>query len=675
MPDTIDTTLANPSVRERSPRKMHVLFPGAQGALDLWLAGESTPDPVDHFERLLPRERVGDLDEDQAFMTALALSPTCRVGEQVPHAALEFIANYDAAHPECGLAARFESRAEGDVLNFIQARAEMRKTLRYLWSTFDGWDAAPAGPRGIEDYYYDLQGEKFWYPPHMLSYSTSSINGAVGYDYWPVEQRMNASTTKMEEVRVPPSRWLKDTGNGQTVDCVAWMPGEPPLVRNTLIDETGKRRVIGRITLNTWRPGPEVQADAPPADGWLILLERMFPDYKQREEFLNRCAYIVQNPGKIVNGFMGLIGPQGVGKDAVLFPLNYALGWHNVRNVTPDDVVSTFNPWLRSQLVILNELRLDPRDGGGHELYSKMKSYFTTPPDIVMINDKNEKLRAHLKTASCIATSNDLASLPLPPGERRAFLPEIRLKENWHIEANMPDFFKNYWHWMTVERGEAAVHKYLAARDISSYDPKALPPMTRTKRQVQEVAKGGDHAIARAIEKLGRPEVFFEIELHDIAKRDCELGVFVDHDLQVALRPKNRVQLIESAGYLRFPNPDGKDWESRPTKPAVGDTSKQVWRKRSSAAYVRREVWDDVEESVVVRHLHHRLRRLALEDPRITRRAASDEKWIDPSNGKELEPLPPMLTEAETAYGMSETVEAEPELNLPGGGTRARVGA
>ena len=61
-------------------------------------------------------------------------------------------------------------------------------------------------------------------------------------------------------------------------------------------------------------------------------------------------------------------------------------------------------------------------------------------------------------------------------------------------------------------------------------------------------------------------------------------------------------------------------------------------------------------------------------DPRITRRAAPDETWIDPSTGRELEPLPPMLPEAETAYGMSETSEAEPELDLPGGDARARSG-
>ena len=652
MPDTTDT---NPNAGERTPRNMSTLIRRALAALDLWIAEESADDAVDHYDRLLPWERVGDLDEERAFMTALALSPRCLVGQQVPQAALAFIANCDAAHPERGLAARFESRAEGDVLALHQVRDEMRKTLQLLWPECELWDAVPKGSHGIENYRYDLDGERFWYLPHMTSYSATSINGAVGFSNWPLRTDEDG-----EPAPVPPSQWLKDSDNGQTFDGVSWVPGAPLIIRNTLFTKEGKQRILGRNTLNEWKPGPTVQDDAPPADRWLNLGERMFLHRVEREEFLNRLAFIVQKPGQIVPGFTGIIGPQGVGKDAMLLPLNYALGWHNVRNVTPDDVVRTFNSWLRSQLVILNELRLDPREGGGHELYSKMKSYFMTPPDIVMINDKNEKLRAHLKSASCLVTSNDLAGFHLPPDERRAFLPEIRLKPRWHIDEGKPEFFTEYFRWLRHERGYAAVHKYLATRDISGYDPTKLPPATRTKRQAQEITKGGDNTIARAIEKLGRPEVFFEIELHDLARRDVHgLGIAPDHDLLVALRAKSRVQLFESAGYVRFPHPEGKDWETTVRKAASGDIPAQKRRKKSAAAYVRQEVWG-LDEEVVARHLKHRLRRLALGDPRLTDNPYGGDTWPDPATGQPPEPLPPLLPVDEAEDGaVEETANAE----------------
>jgi hypothetical protein len=125
---------------------------------------------------------------------------------------------------------------------------------------------------------------------------------------------------------VPPSQWLKNSDNEQTVDCVAWSPGEPKLIHNTIFTDEGRQRIAARTTLNRWKPGPAVEEDAPPADRWLYLVDKMFPNRAEREEFLNRLAFIIQKPGQIVPGMTALVGPQGIGKDMLLMPLNYALG-------------------------------------------------------------------------------------------------------------------------------------------------------------------------------------------------------------------------------------------------------------------------------------------------------------------------------------------------------------
>jgi hypothetical protein len=648
------TTPADAAPQSRTPRKTSLLIGRACDALDLWIANEALPDAADWYDRLLPWERVGDLDDAMACRTALALSPRCLAGSPLPAAARDFVEAYETAWPSSDLAARFARRSDDEVIDFDAARMALGATLRFMWPEFGGWEALPPGPRGIENYLYDLHGEYFWYLPHMLAYSSRSIDGAVGVSNWPTRTVREADGRHVEKP-VPPHQWLKDSDNGQTVDGVAWRPGAAKLIHNVIFGADGPRYIIGKITINTWTPGPPVPVDAGSPDKWVYLVERMFPNRVEREELLNRLAFIVQRPGGIVEGITGLVGPQGVGKDALLMPLNHALGHHNVRNIVPDELVSRWNGHLRSQLTILNEVRLDPRDGGAHEMYSKMKSYYMTPPTIIGIEDKNVKMVYHQKSSSLVLTSNEIASLHIPRDDRRVFLPEIGLKARWNIDEGRPEFFVEYFHWLRHEGGYEAVHKYLAERDISNYDVNRPPPMTRTKRQAQELTEGGDDAVSRAIERLGAPEAFFEVELHDLARNigPDNMGDFPNHDLQIALRGRARDTLIEAAGYVRFPKPDGGGWNAVVSRPAQGVMPMKLWRKRSRAAWVLREVWGEVRERVVVAHLQERLRRLALGDPRLGKGGDGEGLWVDPSNGREMRPLPRLLTAVGT--------EASPE--------------
>ena len=63
-----------------------------------------------------------------------------------------------------------------------------------------------------------------------------------------------------------------------------------------------------------------------------------------------------------------------------------------------------------------------------------------------------------------------------------------------------------------------AVHKFLAERDLSGFDPSRPPPMTRAKLIVQASQGETDSPLSRAVDRLGDPDGFFLAELFEIAE-------------------------------------------------------------------------------------------------------------------------------------------------------------
>ena len=108
---------------------------------------------------------------------------------------------------------------------------------------------------------------------------------------------------------------------------------------------------------------------------------------------LDRFAWIVQHPGEPLAGRMVLLGPQGVGKDALLLPLAYALGWWNTANVTARRTGRPVQSLRRGDLVIVNEVRIVHRDGGAHQFYSRLKSLARARPTRLQADEKNMPVR------------------------------------------------------------------------------------------------------------------------------------------------------------------------------------------------------------------------------------------------------------------------------------------
>ena len=65
-------------------------------------------------------------------------------------------------------------------------------------------------------------------------------------------------------------------------------------------------------------------------------------------------------------------------------------------------MLDKFNSWAQSELVVMNEVRLDSGEGGGRDLYNAVKHYSGAEPHVIDINQKHEKPRAHVKTSNYI---------------------------------------------------------------------------------------------------------------------------------------------------------------------------------------------------------------------------------------------------------------------------------
>jgi hypothetical protein len=555
----------------------------AHAALPRWLCADPVPGL---YEALLPDEVLGQIEEEHARTVARGLRG---VGQSS-----SFIARWQRVRTAQNLVVSdIADNAEGAPAP-AEAEALLRPVLRHLWPEWEGW-AAPA-PRAhtMEEYVYDLQTGRFWDRELCRPIADKALDAAIWKHAWPVVD------VNGRETLVAPSRWMKSREVGYVVESVAHVPGAERIVPDVLFDATGRQFRPGLRMLNTWRAGPAVELDAPNAGPWLDLAWRMFegralPEMGGRAELygamkavLDRFAWIVQHPGHPLPGVIALLGPQGVGKDALLQPLARAVGWWNTANITPDELVGRFNPFVEADLVIVNEARVVHRDGGAHQFYSRLKSLSTRPPDTIARDEKNIPVRYVPKTASHIITSNEITSLFIPDDDRRYFSPDIRLKAGWHIAAGLPAYFTNYFRWLNQHRGYAAVHRFLAERNLSHFDPSAPPPSSATKQRAQEASAEGDSALVWAIEKLGNPDAFFEAELREIADGVSRHPGTENPELKLALRSAPQLaRKMEELGYQVVPRAGRREWE---VKVPVGQGDVQMFvRKQSRKAYVRTE--------------------------------------------------------------------------------------
>jgi hypothetical protein len=211
----------------------------------------------------------------------------------------------------------------------------------------------------------------------------------------------------------------------------------------------------------------------------------------------------VQRPQEKINHALVFGGAQGIGKDTLLEPAKHAVGPWNVSEVNPQHMLGRFNGFVKSVILRVNEAR-DLGETNRFAFYDHMKAYTAAPPDVLRVDEKNQREYSVINCCGVIITSNHKADgLFLPADDRRHYVAwSDRLKEDFTDE-----YWKKLWKYYEAEDGYAHVAAYLSELDISDFNPKAPPPKTQAFWDIVNVGQAPEDAeLADVIDAMKPPE-------------------------------------------------------------------------------------------------------------------------------------------------------------------------
>ena len=417
-----------------------------------------------------------------------------------------------------------------------------------------------------EDYVYDKAQEAFWDTEDNTLHSEKAVDASIPLELWRVEvdegdanvaERGRGRPRRRRERLINPSRDIMRVENNQFVEGSTWWPGREKIIRDWFIDSAGAYPSPGRRSFNQFRPPPPTGGKAEDAAPWVEHVKRLWPAAVEHEFFFDFCAHMVQRPWEKCNTGVVLAGASGIGKDAALVPVKAAVGVWNTREIEPDNLFDTFRPWLQTLMLTVNEVRTTKDEFHASSMYNILKPLIAAPPDTLPLNDKNAKIRYIVNVLRVFITTNEPQAMFIPEDDRRLFMVHSFLPKEWHVAAGDPFYFRRLFAWMHGG-GNAAVAAWLRARDLASFDAKAPSPRTAGWEAVAGTWEAPDDAVARALERLGRPEVLFGQELLDGAGLD-------DREDVVAMMksPRKIAHRMQRDGYLLHRRATSDRWSFR----------------------------------------------------------------------------------------------------------------
>lgn len=426
-----------------------------------------------------------------------------------------------------------------------------------------------AGQRRLarpEDYLFDKAQEMFWDTKDGTLHSEKGVDASIPQELWRVEVEevpeeppgaapRRGRPRQRRERLIPPSRDILRVELDQFVEGSTWWPGKPQLIKDWFIDKDGFFPAHGRRIYNQYKPPPVATGDAEAADPWVEHVKTLWPDPVEHEFFFDYCAHMLQFPHVKCNAAIVMSGTQGIGKDVALAPVKAAIGAWNSKGVDPDEIFSQYRPWLQTLMLVVDEVRPTKDEFHASSMYNILKPMIAAPPDTLPMNDKYAKLRYVINVMRVFITTNDWMAMYIPPEDRRMFIMHSALPKKWHEKAGKPDYFVRLCGWME-EGGIKNVAAWLAARDLSKFNPKAEVTKTAGWKAVSTSWAEPEDGLTMALEQLGGPDVVFGSEL--------VAGQF-DHADEIAgllKSPRKMGHRMQKAGYVAVPAPAtaaGKD--------------------------------------------------------------------------------------------------------------------
>ena len=206
------------------------------------------------------------------------------------------------------------------------------------------------------------------------------------------------------------------------------------------------------------------------------LVEHLFPEEYERAHILNALAFHVANPGAKVSHVLMITGVQGSGKNTLVDIIRPIVGSSNARVIGGEALQSRFN----SELVDVQALAIDEvvhRDGWA--IANAIKPLITD--DTILAEAKRENRRRATTPRLIFILSNDRTPLPLEPGDRRFFVPA-------YGTSKLSTEFYTALH-AALDHEVPAFYAELLKRDVSGFNPKAAPPITQAKLELQAAVR------------------------------------------------------------------------------------------------------------------------------------------------------------------------------------------
>ncbi len=390
----------------------------------------------------------------------------------------------------------------------------------------------------INDFYAHLPTQSFIFTPSNDMWPARSVDIKLG-KIADQEEMINSSAYLYKY---------------RAVEQMVWAPGETQLIKNRLIVNGGWRPKGNVNVFNQYIP-PVIDTTgvAAFAGTWLKHLQLIYPN--DHQHIIRWCAHRVQYPGVKINHALLLGGPPRIGKDTLLEPVKIAVGPWNFNEVSPQKILDPFNGHVKSVILRVNEAR-DLGDMTRYAFYDHMKTYIAAPPDVLSCNEKHIREYPVVNVCGIIITTNyKTDGIYLPPDDQRHYVAWTDIERSKIPE----DHFRKLWDWYYNKNGMAHVAAYLREYDLSGFDCKAPPPLTKAFYEIVDANRAPeDSELATILDALNWPSAITISMLHKKAQSKNETFEFgswlVDRKNRRAIPHR-----LEKVGYVPVSNDSAAD--------------------------------------------------------------------------------------------------------------------
>jgi len=411
-------------------------------------------------------------------------------------------------------------------------------------------DKLSDGEVALADFYAYMPDHSYIFVPTGEKWPAASVNSRLPSIPLLKKDGTAVVDTNGNPKRIKPNVWLD---KHRPVEQMTWAPGEPPIIEGRLIADGGWIKRQGVSAYNLYRPPVVGNGDAAKATRWIDLVRKIYPD--DADHIIAFCAQRIQHPAVKINHGLLLGGSTGIGKDTMLEPLKHGVGPWNFKEVSPQDIMDTYNDYMESVVLRISEAH-DLGEYSRYAFHDRMKTIQAAPPDVIRVNTKYKLQHYVTNVAGSISTTNNrFDAIYLPSNDRRTYVAWSEVEKVDFEEG----FWSSFWAWY-ASGGLDDVVAHLRKYDLSKFDPKAPPKQTDAFWQIVGVSAAPEESeladALDAMQKNGQRPIVTTINAV------MEAAAFAA-DLNTWLRdPKNRRRVpgrFEACGYLPVHNTEVKD--------------------------------------------------------------------------------------------------------------------